>query len=41
MKKKLTALGLAIGIIMLYGCSSESIEDVYNYESTVNEATTQ
>ena len=41
MKKKLTAAGLAIGIIILYGCSSESIEDVYNYESTVNEATTQ
>ena len=41
MKKKLTAAGLAIGIIILYGCSTESIEDVYNYESTVNEATTQ
>ncbi len=41
MKKKLTALGLAIGIIILYGCSSESVEDVYNYESTMNEATTQ
>lgn len=41
MKKKLTAVGLAIGMIMLYGCNSQSIEDVYNYESTVNEATTQ